>query len=99
MSENTKEYSFDMSHFGDGQYDAHTTSASRRVSLDEDAPWPKVMYEFCMFLSGIYGYDIADQIIVKNKVSGDESSLTTLVFENNGYSFNFDKYYEEDEDR
>lgn len=94
----TKNYRFEVSHYGDGRYDAKFTEANRMVTVDEDTPWPKVLNEFCMFLSGVYGYDIAEQIMIHNKYMDDAQSLTTVVFDNNGHTFSVPDYPEEDED-
>ena len=51
-----------------------------------------------MFLSGVYGYDIAEQIMIHNKYMDDAQSLTTVVFDNNGHTFSVPDYPEEDED-
>ena len=78
-------YTFSYTKYGNDEFDPKMQSASRDVTMCEDDPWPKVMYQFCLFLSGVYGYDIADQIQVYSKYTDTTTSLTSLVFDNNGY--------------
>lgn len=85
MKNVNQSYSFSYTQYSNDSFDPHMQSASRDVTLSQDDPWSKVMYQFCLFLSGIYGYDISDQIMVYNKYTDTTTALTDLVFTNGGY--------------
>lgn len=85
MDDNTQTYTFHYTQEGDGQYDPLFQTADKSITLPQDEPWPRVMYEFCKFLSGIYGYDIADQLVIYKKHNDSYNPLTSVVFDNGGY--------------
>lgn len=83
----TQTFSFGYQQHGDGEYDPLFKNAQTNVTLDQDEPWTKAMYQFCLFLSGIYGYDIADQIMIYRKHDESLQSLTSVVFDQGGYQW------------
>lgn len=85
MNEVNQSYSFNYTQYSNDEFDPKMQSASRDVTLSQDDPWPKVMYQFCLFLSGVYGYDIADQITIYNKYNDSYQTLTSRVFDSGGY--------------
>ena len=42
-----------------------TRSHARKISGEDSKTWMELIKEYAQFLSGIYGYDITDQIEVK----------------------------------
>lgn len=65
-------------------YDEVTSSyplqidARKRITVDECSPWPVVLREFTNFLSGIYGYDISEQVFVKEKLGMNAGEYSTI---------------------
>jgi hypothetical protein len=42
------------------------TESEKAVEFSDDTdPWTPVLYEFCNFLSGIYGYNITEKVFVE----------------------------------
>ena len=101
MSYDTRSFSFSFSQYNEQNdpFDPPAQSGSRDVTMSQDDPWTKVMYQFCLFLSGVYGYDIADQIMVYNKHTDTTRSLTEIVFEHGGYPWPAGAEYDEDENQ
>ena len=50
-----------------GEY-PNQTVASKTISVDDCSAWPTILREFTNFLSGIYGYDISDQVLLTEKI-------------------------------
>ena len=45
----------------------------RQVNIDGGETWMKLIKEYAQFLSGVYGYDIVDQIEVQGESLNDYS--------------------------
>ncbi len=56
------------------------TTTEKTVDFGECAdPWTPVLYEFCNFLSGIYGYNITEQVFVSQySFESDDKEMVAL---------------------
>jgi len=58
-------YYFDE-HEDNGPY-PKSTDVRKEIDFGDGAdPWTPVLYEFCNFLSGIYGYNITERVFVES---------------------------------
>jgi hypothetical protein len=52
------------------QYPVHTR-ANKNITVNDESTWRVPMREFANFLSGIYGYNITEQVFVKSPFDED----------------------------
>lgn len=50
------------------------TNQTKTIYVSEDSAWPVVMREFANFMSGIYGYDITEKLLIE-EWNGDHARL------------------------
>jgi len=43
----------------------------KNCTFSDETPWPVILREFANFLSGIYGYNITEKVIVNDKLEGE----------------------------
>lgn len=53
----------------------HQTNAAKTITVTDDMAWPVVMREFANFMSGIYGYNITEKLLIE-EWDGDHASLS-----------------------
>lgn len=55
------------------------TSSQKSITMSDGTGWPAIVREFTNFLSGIYGYNISEQVFVKEHTwDGDESKYESI---------------------
>lgn len=52
------------------QFPVHTRS-NKNITVSEDSTWRVPLREFANFLSGVYGYNITEQVFVKSPLDED----------------------------
>jgi hypothetical protein len=75
-------YSFQYSrHDPDNAPHPEFTESQKTVEFSDDVdPWTPVLYEFCTFLSGIYGYNITEKVFVEQfNFNTGEADLVSLA--------------------
>lgn len=74
MDKDTTNYTFECRESTEGMVE-FPKYKDTNVSLEFDSSvrWICVLYEFCKFLSSIYGYDIVDQVEVNGNSLGSEA--------------------------
>lgn len=51
------------------------SNAQKSITVSDDSAWPVIMREFANFLSGIYGYNITEKVLL-DEWYGEQSSLS-----------------------
>lgn len=43
----------------------------KNCAFSDDTPWPVILREFAHFLSGVYGYNITEQVFIQGLLEGE----------------------------